>query len=259
MDFKRSRALFGCLILLMPVWPAYSQTAVESAAQQMSQPAQPSATPAQQTAKPAQPAQPMTPAAPAQSTQPNDLPAQPNNPAAAQQPAPSAVSDNQYIIGPGDTLQVVVWRNPEISTTVPVRPDGKISTPLVDNMVAVGKTPSQLARDVETRLAEYVRSPQVTVIVTQAASVYSQVKVVGQVMRPQAVPYREGMTVLDVMIQVGGLGQFAAGNRAKIERLVDGKQVEIPVKLSRLLEKGDLKQNLRMLPGDVIVVPQTLF
>ncbi len=156
-------------------------------------------------------------------------------------------------------LQVVVLRNPEVSGTVPVRPDGKISTPLVDDMVAVGKTPSQLARDIEARLGEYVRSPQVTIIVTQAASAFSQVRVVGQVARPAAVPYREGITVLDVVIQVGGLGQFAAGNRARIERTVNGKKVEIPVKLGRLTEKGDLSQNVTMMPGDVLVVPQTLF
>jgi polysaccharide export outer membrane protein len=120
-------------------------------------------------------------------------------------PATSVVND-QYLIGPGDTLQVFVWREAELSTTVPVRPDGKISTPLVENMVAVGKTPSQLARDMETVLSEYVRSPKVNIIVTDAASVFSQVKVVGQVKSPQALAYREGMTVMDVMLTVGGLG-----------------------------------------------------
>jgi polysaccharide export outer membrane protein len=135
----------------------------------------------------------------------------------ASTPTSSAVPAD-YRIGPGDTLQVFVWRNPELTVTVPVRPDGKISTPLVEDMVAVGKTPSALARDIEGVLSEYVRSPQVNVIVTVPASVYSQVKVLGQVLHPQAVAYRAGMTVLDAVLAVGGLTQFAAGNRAKIVR-----------------------------------------
>lgn len=177
----------------------------------------------------------------------------------AEQAAPGAPTDDQYLIGVGDTLQVFVWRNPELSTTVPVRPDGKISTPLVDNVEAVGKTSSQLARDVEAVLSEYVRSPKVNIIVTQPLSNFSQVKVVGQVIRPLSVAYRDGMTVLDVMLAAGGLGQFAAGNRAKIVRIEKGKQVEIRVKLVRLVEKGDLRQNLPLKPGDVLVVPQALF
>lgn len=173
--------------------------------------------------------------------------------------ARQAAEASQYIIGPGDTVRIFVWRNPELSSTVPVRPDGKISTPLVDDMVAVGKTPSQLARDIEALLAEYVRSPRVNVIVTQALSTFSQVKVVGQVLKPQAVPYRAGMTVLDVVLQVGGLGPFAAGNRAKIVRVSNGKQQEIPVKLDRLVNKGDMQQNRPLLPGDVLVVPESRF
>src|SRR2546430_5210101 len=134
-------------------------------------------------------------------------------------PAAAKAVGNDYIIGPGDTLEVFVWRNRELSVTVPVRPDGKISTPLVENMVAVGKTPPQLARDMEGVLAEYVRSPKVNIIVTIAASAFSLVKVVGQVVHPQALPYREGMTVLDAILAVGGLGQFALGNRARIVRV----------------------------------------
>ena len=135
-------------------------------------------------------------------------------------PGTSAVADeadlSQYKIGPGDDLEVFVWRNPEISTTVPVRPDGKISTPLVEDMVAVGKTPSELARDIEEVLKVYIKQPQVNVIVTNFQGVYEgQVRVVGQAANPQAIPYREGMTVLDVMIAVGGLGEFAAGRRAR--------------------------------------------
>ena len=173
-------------------------------------------------------------------------------------PAPNTVGE-QYLIGPGDTLQIFVWRNPELSITVPVRPDGRISTPLVENMTAVGKTPSQLARDMETVLAEYVRSPKVNIIVSQPQSAFSQVKVVGEVVHPQALAFHEGMTVLDVVLQVGGLGPFASGNRAKLVRTENGKTQEIPVKLVSLTRKGDMRQNIPVKPGDVLVVPQTLF
>jgi polysaccharide export outer membrane protein len=165
----------------------------------------------------------------------------------------------QYLIGPGDQLQIFVWNHPELSPTVPVRPDGRISTPLVENMIAVRKTPTQLARDIEGVLTEYIRSPKVNVIVTQALSTFSQVKVVGQVAHPQAVPFHEGMTVLDVVLQVGGLAQYAAGNRARIVRMENGKTHDIRVKLVDLTQKGDMKQNLAVQPGDVIVVPQALF
>lgn len=173
-------------------------------------------------------------------------------------PAASKVS-NDYIIGPGDTLQVFVWRNPELTATVPVRPDGKISTPLVEDMVAVGKTPSVLARDIEKVLGAYVRSPQINVIVTQPTSAYSQIKIIGQVVRPQSIAYREGLTVLDAVLAVGGLGPFAAGNRAKVVRTENGKPREIKVKLSSLVNGGDMKQNISLLPGDVIVVPESRF
>lgn len=172
-------------------------------------------------------------------------------------PAPSVTPD--YIIGPGDTLQVFVWRNPEITTTVPVRPDGKISTPLVEDMTAVGKTPTELARDVEKVLAEYVRSPQVNIIVTQPMSTYSQVRIIGQVARPQALAYREGMTVLDAVLQVGGLAPFAAGNRSKVIRTENGVQREIKVKLDRVVNSGDLTTNVALKPGDVLVVPESKF
>ncbi len=181
-----------------------------------------------------------------------------DSPPAGAAPAPSKVAPD-YVIGPGDALQVFVWRNPELTVTVPVRPDGKISTPLVEDMVAVGKTPSQLARDLEQVLATYVRSPQVNVIVVQPASTLSQVKVVGQVAKPQAVPFREGMTVLDVILQVGGLSQFAAGNRARIVRHENGKDIQIPVKLEALLNKGDMRQNVTLRANDVVVVPESVF
>ncbi len=177
---------------------------------------------------------------------------------AADAPAPTTVSPD-YLIGPGDTLQVFVWRNPDLSVTVPVRPDGKISTPLVEDMTAVGKTPSILARDIEKALSEYVKSPQVNVIVTIPVSVFSQVKVIGQVLKPQSVPYREGMTVLDALLAVGGLGQFAAGNRAHIARTVNGKEQDIKVKLDALVNGGEMQQNLKLLPGDVLVVPESRF
>lgn len=172
---------------------------------------------------------------------------------------PVAPEASSYIIGPGDTLQVFVWRNPELSTSIPVRPDGKISTPLVEDMVAVGKTPTELARDVEKVLGEYVRSPQVNIIVSNPVSAFSQVKVIGQVVRPQGVSYREGMTVLDVVLASGGLGPFAAGNRAKVVRTEGGKQVEIKVKVADLVNQGDMKQNIALKPGDVLVIPESRF
>ena len=174
-------------------------------------------------------------------------------------PPPDAGVPADYRIGPGDTLKVYVFQNEELSATVPVRPDGKISTPLVEDMIAVGKSPSQLARDIEKSLAEYVKAPKVNVVVLVAASVFSQVKVIGQVKSPQALPYRDGMTVLDAVLAVGGLGQFAAGNRAHLVRTENGKQTEIKVKLDALVNSGDMKQNLPLKPGDVLVVPETRF
>lgn len=173
--------------------------------------------------------------------------------------APSGPPNNDYVIGPGDTLQIFVWRSPELSSTVPVRPDGKISTPLVEDMIAVGKTPAHLARDIEAVLAVYVKLPQVNVIVTQALSAFSQIRVIGQVQHPQSVPYREGMTVLDAVLQVGGLMPFAAGNRSKLIRVENGKQQDIKIRLEALINQGDMKQNLSLKPGDVLVVPQTRF
>ena len=171
--------------------------------------------------------------------------------------APAVGAD--YRIGPGDTLQVYVWRNAELTATVPVRPDGKISTPLVEDMVAVGKNPSQLARDVEKVLGEYVKAPKVNIIVTSPASFFSQVKVIGKVRQPQAIAYREGMTVMDAVLAVGGLDPFAAGNRTRLLRSENGKQKELRIKLEKLMDGGDLAQNLKLLPGDVLVVPESRF
>ncbi len=167
----------------------------------------------------------------------------------------------QYLIGPGDNLQVFVWRNPEISVTVPVRPDGKISTPLVEDMAAVGKTPTQLARDVEKVLAKYIRTPVVTVIVTTFVGTFGeQIRVVGQAAQPRALAYRDRLTLLDVMIEVGGLGEFAAGNRAKlVRRTTGGEQTVYRVRLEDLLKKGDISANVPMRPGDIVIIPESRF
>lgn len=175
-------------------------------------------------------------------------------------PGGSAIAGQDYVIGPGDSLEIFVWRNEELSTTVPVRPDGKISTPLVEDVVAVGKTPSQLAREIETILGEYIRAPQVNVIVATALSASSQVRVVGQAVNPRAMPYRAGLTVLDVVIDAGGLSEFAAGNRAKLVRTgADGSHENIKVRLEDLLEDGDMSQNLAVQPGDVLIIPESRF
>jgi polysaccharide export outer membrane protein len=192
------------------------------------------------------------------------LPAPPSDAVPSAPTAPVAAASTEavpadYRIGPGDTLKVYVFQNDELTVTVPVRPDGKISTPLVEDMVAVGKTPSQLARDIEKSLGLYVKAPKVNVVVMLAVSVYSQVKVIGQVLHPQALPYRDGMSVLDAVLAVGGLSQFAAGNRAHVVRTENGKQTEIKVKLEALVNDGDMKQNLALRPGDVLVVPETRF
>ena len=186
------------------------------------------------------------------------VPAQPQASLPPVSPPAQKVPDD-YIIGPGDSLQIFVWRNPELSVTVPVRPDGKISSPLVENMVAVGKTPSQLQRDMEAELAEFVRTPQVSIIVDGAVSTFSQVKIVGQVRQPQAMPYRQGLRVLDIVLASGGLTEFASPNKARIVRAVNGKTVETRVRLGDLLNKGALEQNVELQPGDVLIVPQSLF
>jgi polysaccharide export outer membrane protein len=166
----------------------------------------------------------------------------------------------RYIIGPGDSLDIFVRDNPTLSTSVPVRPDGRISIPLVQSIVAAGKTPDELAGDLEKQLSQYIRTPLVTVIVKNFVGAYSQqVRVVGQATTPKSVPYRSGMTVLDLMIEVGGLTKFAAGNSAKIIRhLPDGKEQTIPVRLGQLMD-GAIKDNVVMRPGDILIIPQSLF
>lgn len=168
--------------------------------------------------------------------------------------------DYTYQIGPGDSVNIFVWRNPEISNTVTVRPDGKITTPLVEELQASGKTPNQLAREIEEVLSTYIKEPIVTVIVGNYAGPYSeQIRIVGEAANPQAIAYKESMTALDVMIQVGGLTEFAAGNNARIVRVVDGKRKEYRVRLKDLLRKGDIRANVDMKPGDVLIIPESFF
>jgi polysaccharide export outer membrane protein len=164
-----------------------------------------------------------------------------------------------YRIGPGDSLQIFVWDQPDLSTNVQVRPDGRISTPLVEDLQAAGRSPTELARDIENVLSDYVRSPVVTVIVQGfVGAAQQQVRVVGQAMEPRALQYRQGMTVLDVLIEVGGLSEFAAGNRANIVRELNGQQRQIRVRLDDLLN-GRIEENVRIMPGDVLVIPQSFF
>jgi polysaccharide export outer membrane protein len=165
-----------------------------------------------------------------------------------------------YHIGPGDTLDVFVWQNKDLSTTVTVRPDGRISLPLVNDIVAAGKTPTQLASIVQGRLKKYVEDPVVTVMVSSFVGQYSeQIRVVGEAVKPQAIAYRNGMTALDAMIAAGGLTQYAAGDRAKLIRKVDGKEKSYRLQLSKLLKDGDISANVSLNPGDVIIIPQTYF
>ncbi len=167
--------------------------------------------------------------------------------------------DIEYLIGPGDSLNIQVWRNPEVSSSVTVRPDGKITTPLVEDVVAINKTPTQLAREIEKRLAKYIQEPIVTVMVGGFSGPYSQqIRVVGQATRPQALPFRQNMTILDVMIAVGGTTDFAAGNRASIVRVHGGKQ-QFGVRLDDLLKSGDISANVEMRPGDILIIPESFF
>jgi len=176
-------------------------------------------------------------------------------------PAPAAASaaDYSYVIGAGDTLSIIVWRNPELSLSVPVRPDGKISAPLVDELVAQGKTSTAVARDIEKRLATFVRDPVVTVIVTTFVGPFSeQIRVVGEAAKPQFLPFRQKMTVLDVMIAVGGLTEFADGNGATIVRTAEGNK-QYSVRLKDLVRRGDVSANVEMRPGDILIIPQSFF
>jgi polysaccharide export outer membrane protein len=176
-------------------------------------------------------------------------------------PAPKGAAgvDYNYHIGPTDVINVIVWRNPELSMTVPVRPDGKISTPLIDDLDALGKTPTELERDMEKALVKYIRDPVVTVVVTNfVGPATEQVRVIGEATKPQVLPYRKDMTVLDVMIAVGGLTDFADGNSAHIFRVADGGKL-YSVRLRDLVKRGDITANVGMLPGDILIIPQSWF
>ena len=174
-------------------------------------------------------------------------------------PTRAAMSDYTYVIGPGDNLNIVVWRNPELSLSVPVRPDGKLTAPLIEELMVQGKNPATVAREVEAILGKYVRDPVVTVIVTGFSGRYSeQIRVVGEAAKPAALPYVAKMTVLDVMISVGGLTDFANGNSARIIRAAEGNK-QYTVRLKDLLKRGDVSANVEMMPGDVLLIPQSLF
>jgi len=176
-------------------------------------------------------------------------------------PAPRELptADYDYTIGPLDAVNIIVWRNPELSMTIPVRPDGKISAPLVDDIPALGKTPTALARDVEKALAKYIRDPVVTVIVTTFVGPASeQVRVIGEATKPQILPFRKKMTLLDVMISVGGLTDFADGNQASIFRVNEGGKL-YSVRLKDLVKRGDITANVEMRPGDILIIPQSWF
>lgn len=176
-------------------------------------------------------------------------------------PASRLATASEYQIGPGDTLDIFVWRNENISVTIPVRPDGKISIPLVEDMVAVGKTPTRLGRDIEFALSKYIKNPNVTVIVTDFVGTFNrQIRVVGQATSPRAISYRNDMTLLDVIIEVGGLTEFAAGNRAKLVRTIGGgKDVSYNVRLKDLVDRGDISANMKVYPGDILIIPETRF
>jgi len=164
------------------------------------------------------------------------------------------------MIGPGDSLDIFVWRNPELSLVVPVRPDGRISTPLIEDLVAAGRTPTMLAREIEDRLSKYLTNPIVTVIPKSFIGPFAQqVRIIGEAVTPRALPYRANMTVLDAMIEVGGLTKYAAGDRAILIRAVNGIQESYPVHLNSLIKGGEIMDNVALAPGDILIIPQRYF
>jgi polysaccharide export outer membrane protein len=165
-----------------------------------------------------------------------------------------------YLLGPGDTVNVFVWGNPEVSGSFPIRPDGKMTMNLVEDLPASGKTPTQLAREIEKNLARYIQDPIVTVIVAGGTGPYSQqIRVLGEATKPQTLTYRENMSLIDVMISVGGITDFAAGNKASILRVTDGKPQQFSVRLEDLLKAGDISANVEMMPGDILIIPESWF
>lgn len=178
----------------------------------------------------------------------------------AEQLSVSAPRDYTYIIGPGDVLNVFVWRNEELSLVIPVRPDGKISVPLVEDLQASGKTATELAREVEEVLSQYVKEPLVTIIVQGFTGIYDeQIRVVGEATTPRALPYRTNMTILDVMIEVGGLTEFADGNQARLVRETGSGTLQAQVRLEDLIKDGDISANVPVAPGDIVIIPEAWF
>lgn len=181
-------------------------------------------------------------------------------PASIKPSAIASVDDYQYLIGPGDSLRIFVWRNPEVSGSFTVRPDGMITTSLVEDIPVTGKTPTQLAREIETVLSTYIKSPIVTVSVGNFVGPFTeQVRVIGEAANPKALNYRENMTLLDLMIQVGGLTEFANGNGAVLIRVENGTQNEYDLRLNDLIKQGDINANVDILPGDIIIIPEDWF
>jgi polysaccharide export outer membrane protein len=183
-----------------------------------------------------------------------------NRPAAPSAAAMAAAEPADYLIGPGDSVNIIVWRNPEVSMSIPVRPDGKITTPLVEDLPAAGKTSTELARDIEKALAKFIQQPVVTVVVTSFVGNYAeQIRVIGQAAKPQALAYRRDMSLMDVLIAVGGVTEFASGNRASVIRNIGGKQQKLNVRLDDLIKDGDISANMPMRPGDILVIPESFF
>lgn len=183
-----------------------------------------------------------------------------NQPVYPPAPAKADVSDWFYLLGPGDSVNVFVWGNPEVSGTFPIRPDGRITMNLAEDLPASEKTPTQLARDIEKVLSRYIQDPVVTVSVGGGVGPYSQqIRVLGEAAKPQALNYREHMTLVDLMIAVGGITDFAAGNQASILRIVDGKPQQFGVRIEDLIKAGDISANVDMRPGDMLIIPESWF
>jgi polysaccharide export outer membrane protein len=194
------------------------------------------------------------------STQQNQAKVTESAPEAIMSPAAEVIDDKKYEVAVGDILEIFVWRNPELSVTVPVRPDGYISIPLVDDLEVVGVTTTAISRQIEALLQSYIKFPKVTVMVTSfGADFAQQVRVIGQAAEPRSLPYRKDMTLLDMLIAVGGLTEFAAGNRAVLIREVDGKKTKIGLRLEDLIGKGDLSQNMTLKAGDIVIIPESYF
>lgn len=179
---------------------------------------------------------------------------------AQKEPVTADPAAYEYLVGPGDSLNIFVWQNPEVSQSVTVRPDGKVTTPLVEDLDVAGLTPTEVARKVEEALGQYIREPIVTIIVNGFQGPYSeQIRIVGEASSPQSIPYRQDMSLLDVMIRVGGLTPFADGNSASVIRVINGEQVQFGIRIEDLIKHGDITANADILPGDIIIIPEDWF